>query len=230
MAELYIDPLTAHEFVQSLSLASKRKVETISFLQAISNTVEMRPLLSVRNSEISDMQEFIIKNEHFFLQQIPEDWDLDFEDFVKSVKTAMMFEDWANELTEEQILEKYKVAPGELRSRLENADWLIYSMHELALLLGHKELLNEVRKVRLRLDYGIKEELLPLVKLKQIGRVRARKLFNSNLKRVDDLRKVPLQNLEKIVGPKIAKIIKDQLEGKEVSKAANEKQSILSFD
>jgi helicase len=229
VAELYIDPLTAHEFIQGLSNARKRKIEPITFLQAISNTIEMRPLLAVRNSEIADMQEFITKNEHSFLRQIPEDWDLEFEDFMKSMKTAQMFEDWINELTEDQILEKYKVAPGELRSRLENADWLIYSMHELALLLGHKELLNEIRKVRLRLDYGIKEELLSLVKLKQVGRVRARKLFSSNLKRIDDLRKIPLQSLERIVGPKVAQMIKDQLEGKEIKKSLKEKQSTLTL-
>jgi len=229
VAELYIDPLTAHDFIQafSFSASKKKKIEAISFLQSICNTIEMRPLLAVRNSEIADMQEFIIKNERSFLQQIPEDLDLEFEDFVKSVKTALMFEDWINELTEDQILEKYKVAPGELYSRLKNADWLIYSMHELALLLGHKELLNGIRKVRLRLDYGIKEELLPLVKLKQIGRVRARKLFSSNLRRIDDLRKVPLQSLEKIVGLKVAQTIKDQLEGKETNKSLKEKQSSL---
>ena len=226
VAELYIDPLTAHQFIQSLSLAEKRKVEAISLLQTVSNTIEMRPLLAVRSKELADVQEFITLNESSFLQEIPEDWDFEFEDFMKSVKTALMFEDWINESTEDQILSKYGVAPGELRSRLENADWLVYSLHELTLLLGKKEMLNQIRKLRIRLDYGIKEELLPLIKLKQIGRVRSRKLFNAGLKKIDDLRKVPIQTLAKIVGVKVANSIKDQL-GEAGEKIKEEKQSSL---
>ena len=226
VSELYIDPLTAHQFIEAISLSKKRKVEMISFLQTISNTIEMRPLLNVRSKELVDIQEFITMNEGSFLQEIPEDWDFEFEDFMKSIKTAIMFEDWMNELTEDEILSKYAVTPGELRSRLENADWLVYSLHELTLLTGNKEMLNIIRKLRVRLDYGIKEELLPLVKLKQIGRVRSRKLYGAGYKKIDDLRKATAQSLSKIVGARVANSIKEQL-GEGGDKLKIEKQSSL---
>jgi len=227
VSELYIDPLTAHNFIVALD-AKQRKINAFSFLQLISNTIEMKPLLSVRSSEFSDIHEFLAKNEKNILQHVPEEYDLEFDEFLKSIKTAMMFEDWINEKTEDEILVKYKVAPGELRNRLENADWLVYSLHELSQLLGKKEILKEINKVRIRLSYGIREELIPLVRLKQVGRVRARKMWNANIKTLDDLRKTSIERLSKILGSSIAKLIKDQVEGKETKPKKEVQSNLLS--
>ena len=227
VSELYIDPLTAHNFIVALD-AKQRKINAFSFLQLISNTIEMKPLLTVRSSEFVDVHEFLVKKEKNILQQIPEDYDLEFDDFLKSMKTAMMFEDWIGERTEDEILAKYKVAPGELRNRLENADWLVYALHEITQLLGKKELLKELNKTRIRLSYGIKEELIPLVKLKQIGRVRARKLWNTNIRTLDDLRKTSLERLNKVLGPSTAKTIKSQVERKELKPKKERQSNLLS--
>jgi len=226
VSELYIDPLTAHYFVECLKNTEKRKLEPFSFLQCISNTSEMRPLLSVRSAEFSEIGELISKKESSFLHEVPEEWDLEFDDFLKSVKTTLMFEDWINEATEDKILVKYHVAPGELRNRLENADWLIYSLQELATLLKKQNILREIRKTRVRMMYGIKEELVPLVRLKSIGRVRARKLFNAGLKSISDLKKAPIEKLAQIVGVKNANSVKEQLEEKP-KKLLQEKQTSL---
>jgi helicase len=226
VSELYIDPYTAHQFIEALKKTSKRKITSLSFLQTISNTIEMRPLLSVRSGEFSELNETIVNKENQFLQEIPDDWELEFDDFLKSVKTALMFEDWINESTEDQLLTKYRITPGELRGRLTNADWLVYSLQEIALLLGYKNILKDMRKLRICLSYGIREELITLVKLKQVGRVRARKLFGAGLKSIDALKKVPLERLSSIVGPKVASTIKEQL-GERVKKIKEEKQVTL---
>jgi len=225
VSELYIDPLTAHYFVGCLSRAMKNKTQPFSYLHMISNTLEMRPLLSVRSKEFEEINDKIARS--IFLQDLPKEWELEFDEFLKGVKTALMFERWTNESTEDQILSKFKVTPGELRTRLNHADWLLYSAQELALLLKLKRLLSELRKVRVRIKYGVKEELIPLVRLKQVGRVRARKLYNSGLKTISHLKKVPIKTLERIVGPKIAVTIKEQL-GKKVKKIKEEKQETLS--
>jgi helicase len=183
-------------------------------------------LLNIRTGEFSELNEVIAKREGIFLQKIPEEWDVEFDEFLRSVKTALMFEAWINEATEDYILNKFKVAPGEFYGRREIADWLIYSLHELALLLGYKELLKHIRKLRVRLEYGVKEELIPLVRLKQIGRIRSRKLYNANLKTLADLRRISLENLSQIVGPKVAYLIKEQL-GQVPKKTKVEKQSTL---
>jgi len=78
-----------------------------------------------------------------------------------------------------------------------------------------------------RMKYGVREELIPLVRLEQIGRVRARRLYKHGLKSIADLRRIPLNSLEKIVGPKITAIIKKQL-GEKVEEVKEEKQKIIS--
>lgn len=226
VSELYIDPLTAHNFMQSLKLSKKKDPNYFSFLQLVCHTDEMKPYISVRASETADILSFIMKEQRHILEKIPEEWDLEFDDFLKSIKTAMMFEEWINEASEDELLVKFRVAPGELRNRLKNADWLVYSLNELALLLGLKDLLKEIRKLRICLMYGVREELLPLVKLKDIGRVRSRKLFNANLKSLEDLRKIPIESLSVLVGRKVAESIKNQLEGKPGS-VKSEKQATL---
>jgi len=226
VSELYIDPLTAHQFIEALTRAREKKIYPFGLLQLISNTIEMRPLLSVRAGEFSELEDVLAKREEELLQEIPDESELEFDDFLRSLKTALMFEDWIEESTEDQILVKYRVAPGEFYGRREIADWLVYSLQELALLLGYKELLKHIRKLRVRLEYGVKEELIPLVRLKQVGRIRARKLFNAGIKSLADLRKASIERISAVVGPSVAKIIKDQLEGKEEKKKI-EKQVTL---
>jgi helicase len=229
VSELYIDPLTAHQFIQALSKAKEKKIHPFGLLQLISSTIEMRPLLSVRAGEFSELEDIFAKREEELLQEIPDESELEFDDFLRSLKTALMFEDWIEEATEDQILVKYRVAPGEFYGRREIADWLVYSLQELALLLGYKELLKHIRKLRVRLEYGVKEELIPLVRLKQVGRIRARKLFNAGIKSLADLRKASIERISAIVGPNIAKIIKDQLEGKEEGKKIEKQVTLKKY-
>lgn len=215
VSELYIDPLTAHGFLVALKTYGKRQVTEFSFLQLISNSLEMRPLVTVKSSEISDVEKLLLERNGQILQQIPEEYDLEFENFLNSLKTALMFEYWINESTEDNILTKFKVAPGELHGKLLLSDWLVYSLYELALLSGYKDVLNPLRKLRARVKYGIKEELIPLVKLKGIGRVRARRLFNSGLDSLEKLRKIPVNKLSEIIGSTVANEIKKQTGEKE---------------
>jgi len=225
VSELYIDPFTARHIIECLGRAVKVKADTFSYLHMITNTLEMKPLLSVGNKDFEEINGIIATKK--FLQKIPQDWDLEFDEFLKSVKTTMMFQNWADESTEDQLMTKFRVAPGELWTRLSNADWLLYASQELALLLGYKNLLNNIRKIRVRVKYGIKEELLPLVRLEQIGRIRSRKLYNAGLKTISDLKKIPLLSLERIVGPKVAAIIKKQL-GEKAELIKDEKQRTLN--
>src|SRR3989344_3817082 len=112
---------------------------------------------------------------------------------------------------ENEMNEKFKISPGELHGKVDIADWLLYSCGELALLLGKRESMAEIRKLRTRLKYGIKEELLPLVRLKGIGRVRARRLWNAGMKTILSLKKTPVETLSLILGEAVAKEVKEQI-------------------
>ncbi len=224
VSELYLDPITAYHFIKSLK-QNNESTPDFTLIHMISDTLEMRPLLTVRQGDYDEIDDKITKS--VFLEKVPEEWDLDYDNFMKSVKTAMLFESWIKEKTEDQLLSQFRVAPGELYTRLRNADWLLYSINELGLLLGMKKVLGKIRKLRVRMKYGVKEELLPLVRLEQIGRIRARKLFGHNLKTVSDLRQVPITSLLKVVGPKVANMIKKQL-GEKHGDVKEEKQMTLS--
>jgi helicase len=213
VSELYIDPITAYKFIGNLGKVVKMKVHPFSLLHAISSSSEMQPLLNLRSGDFVEINDVIAKREGLFLQKVPAEWDLEYDDFLRSVKTAMMFDAWINESTEDQILMKFNVAPGEFYSRRQNADWLIYSLQELALLMGHKSILKDIRKLRVRMSYGVREELATLVRLKNIGRIRARKLFSAGLTSLQKLREIPEQSLEAIIGANVARSIKEQLSG-----------------
>jgi helicase len=215
VSELYLDPLTAHEFVEALQKAKKRKkLFSFGLLQLISNTAEMYPLLSVRSGEFSEIEEVIAKKGNMVLQQIPKEWDLEFDRFLRSVKTSMFFEDWTREKTEDQILSRFV------------ADWLTYSLQELGLLIGMKDKLKDIRRLRVQLKYGVHENLIPLVRLRSVGRVRGRKLYAAGFKTVASLRKAPLETLSKLVGPKVAYNIKEQLVKDFGKKVARPKEPI----
>jgi helicase len=224
ISELYIDPLTGKIFVDGLN--SNKKFTEFSFLHLISLSIEMKPLLSVRMSELDEIESILESRREELLVDIPFE-EYEYEEFEKSVKMAKVLEDWINEKTEEQILQKYSLTPGELYSRLQIADWLLYSLHEIALIIKKKHLLTPLKKLRLRIEKGVKEELLPLISLEGIGRVRARKLYNHGFKSLEDLRKVPLESIARVVGEKIAAKIKSQLEGKEEKK---ERQTSLFLE
>ena len=223
VAELYIDPLTAYSFVCCLREASNKRLSDFSFLQMISHTLEMRPLLRVRVKGYDKIQEKLVVEDDFLLEKEPSMYEHEYEEFLSSVKTGMMFCDWVNEKDEEFLLEEYNVRPGELRAKLDTANWLLHSSEELSRLLQFKSLVKEIVKLRLRMRYGVKEELLSLLRLEQVGRVRARKLYRNKIRDIADIKKVKLEILEQILGRKIALSVKKQV-GEEVKEVRENKR------
>lgn len=210
VAQLYLDPLTAHKMLLSLKKMSKTP-KAFSFLQVICNLRELRPLLRVKSKEYDELQSEIGKWLPHIIVNEPSMFESEYEDWLSAFKTTLMLQDWIDENDEQFLLEKYDSRPGETRSKLELADWLLYAMSELAKILQLQQLLKEISKTRFRLKYGIKEELLPLVRLKGIGRVRARMLFSKGIKDLGDVKKSDLVLLSKIIGPSLAKSVKEQL-------------------
>ncbi len=237
VSELYIDPQTAYNLITGLrtlheNIGNEEFTGNADFLllELISNALELRPLLSVKSADLRNIMQAIAKVEKQMLHKIPDEFDYEYDAFLRSFKTAMMFCDWEQEFTEEQMLEKYRLMPGELYSKLNILDWLLYSAQELALLLDAKEILKHIRKARVRMAYGIKEELLALVKLRDIGRARARSLFNAGFRTLEDLRNAPEQTLAFLIGSSVAKSIKNQLAGKVDEKQFRQKSLLAETE
>lgn len=211
VAELYIDPLTAHNFITRMQEASDRKISAFSFLQLISHTQEMRPLLKVKAKEYDSISQEFMQHHAYLLEPEPSLYDPEYDEFLNSVKTALMFMGWVNEKTEEQLLEVFDVRPGELMGKIDTADWLLYSAEELGKIMQFTPLVREISKLRMCMKYGAKEELLPLLRFEGIGRVRARILFNNRIRDVGSVKSANLATLNHLLGDKIAISIKKQV-------------------
>jgi len=137
------------------------------------------------------------------------------ESFLAEIKAARVLESWIEEVSEEEIIEKFGVEPGDLYRLVDTSEWLLQAVYELSRLLGKNRYRKMAGEVHRRVKHGVKRELLPLVRLEGVGRVRARMLFNSGLKNITDLRRVPLSTLVGIptIGPRVAKKIKEQVGG-----------------
>ncbi|MCM8801251.1 MAG: DEAD/DEAH box helicase [Candidatus Omnitrophica bacterium] len=208
---LYLDPQTAHQFILCLKEAKLKGLKDLTILQAICLSQEMQPLLNVKPKDIVYLNEEIVKINKEFLMPVPKIWDDNYDIFLRSLKTALALKYWMEEKTEEQIFEEFSLTPGELYAKLEIADWLIYCVMEISSLLGFKDSIGILKNLRIRLLYGVNEELLELVSLKEIGRVRARRLYDKGIKNISILRKIPQEELALILGPRVAQIVKRQI-------------------
>ena len=211
VAELYIDPLTAHNFIECVKRASNKKVAPFSFLQMISSSLELRPLLRVKQKEQDKINEALAKYGGLLLMEEPSIYEPEFEDYLRSIKTALFFQEWIEEKDEEYLLENYDIRPGEINSKLMIADWLLYAAEELTRILKFQPLLKEIINTKIRVKNGVREELLPLVKLKGIGRARARKLHFNGIKDVGNIRDADVQKLIQILGRNVALDVKKQM-------------------
>ncbi len=204
VAELYLDPETAHRLICGM----RHGLESFDYLLLISSTSEMGPF-RIRKSELEKLEEKLALREDIGIE-IPGNWDLEYDNFLCYFKTALALEEWMNERGEDFLMDNYGVTPGGLRSKVDIADWLLYSCQELSNLLRLREESKKIRKIRTRMKYGIKEELVSLVKLREIGRARARILYNSGYRTVSSLRKAPKERLGDLLGPKIAQKVMEQ--------------------
>jgi helicase len=216
ISELYIDPLTGVTIRDGLNNRAGR-VTDVSFLHMVARTPDMYPKLRPYANEMDNLQFFIEDHQDEFMFDLPDPWmdRIAFEEFLGEAKLSLVLKSWMDETSEDEMIEKFKVQPGDLYRLISTAKWLVHASFELAGLFKHKDLLEPLSRLMIRVEKGVKPELLPLVALKGVGRARARVLFNSNLRTVDDLKTVPLSRLVglPLIGSKMAKKIKEQVGG-----------------
>ena len=212
-SELYIDPMTAVIMRDAIYKAQDIETNEISYLHAISKTLEMGTLY-LRRKDYSYIGTEFTKNQDYLLFENPEDTFgyNRYEETLSEFKTALFLSDWIDEKSDEEILEKFNIGPGDIRTKVDISVWLLYSMSEIGRLFKLKKL-NEVYKLSARVRNGIKEELVEIITLKGIGRVRARRLFDAGFKTIENIQKANVSDLSKVpgVGPKLANSIKEQV-------------------
>jgi len=200
-SDLYIDPLSAVKMRDHL----KGNLESdFAHLWAVSSTPDM-PKLYLRRGDYQWVDEKIVFEGLTFPVE-------DYDFMMAEVKTAALLEDWMEERYENDITKRFGIGPGDIRRLTDNAKWLMYSMQELARLFN-KARVRQLSRLVLRQTYGVKEELLELVELRGVGRVRGRALFSRGFKTLRDLQKADIGDIARIasIGPAVATKIKEQV-------------------
>lgn len=201
---LYIDPLTATYFRDAIENVSEERNHTFGFLHLISNCDEFFPKFSLRQKDYESASLMIENNSSELLEPISE---------YDCSRSLLALQSWITESSELSLSDSLGIESGDMHRMAENANWLTYCLREISKHVERADLLDELADLRTRIVYGIRKELLDLVKVKGIGRVRARILYKHGIKNLDDLSKIPVNKLAEIdkIGSTIADNIKAEL-------------------
>lgn len=206
---LYIDPATAVAFRHALERTERIDggKHTLGFLHLISSSPDFYPKLPLRKKDYEELSLLIQGRTSELLYQISE---------YDCSRSFWALCEWIEETGDKVLSDSMGVEPGDMFRIKELSEWLAYSLYEVAKLLRREDLLPELYNLRIRIRYGVKEELLPLVALEGIGRVRARALYSAGLTDVNKIAKAPQAKLAAIpkIGPAVAEKLKDQLKKK----------------
>jgi helicase len=206
VSRLYIDPRSAAMIVTTLR--GREEYSDIGLLQLICSTPDM-PRLYARNTDKPALDRMIDEHEDELWLSLPQDDD-EGETYYRAIKTAMLLSDWTDELPDAQICERYAVGPGDVYGMVESVNWLLHATGELSRMFV-PAFHQQIRDFETCMKNGIRRELLLLVKLRGIGRVRARRLFNNNMTSPDAVRAAGIENVTRIIGRGIAEQIFAQL-------------------
>ena len=188
VSRLYLNPISGRIIKNGLERAMEvligddkyHQISPFGILHLTASTPDFLPLWP-KNSDYEIIQASLHNHSREILT---ESSDLEEE----KIKGALVLESWINELKFEDMEDKWSVQPGDLRSRTELAEWILYAIRrildedeDLKNLNkdAHKLLLESINEIHKRVRYGCKSDLLGLVALRGVGRIRARELNNT---------------------------------------------------
>ncbi len=206
VSKLYIDPRSAAMIVSTLR--EREIYSDLGLLQVICSTPDM-PKLYVRNTDIAALSRMIDDHGEELWLTLPHDEEAA-EAYYRALKTAMLLSDWTDEISDTKICERYSVGPGDIYGMVESVTWLLHGSAELARMFA-SAFHTKVREYEICMKNGTRRELLPLIRLRGIGRVRARRLFNNGMTTPDEILARGSEEVTKLLGVGVAEQIFDQL-------------------
>jgi helicase len=221
VSQLYILPSTGVKIREGLDSIGGRSVSSLGYLHLLSTTPDMIKF-TLYKRERSRVKAILQEEEYELVLPPPgrsRIFSYSYLEYLQEFKTALTLREWIRETSEDAILEKHSVQPGDLHAAAYTGEWLLHASSRLARLLGNNRAADDLSVLSERMRYGIKAELLDLVSLEGIGRVRARNLFDAGYKTLKDLDLASLGDLERIpaIGPRVAENIKRGLRRADIS-------------
>ena len=186
IARLYLNPISGkiiHDGLKkAMSILSGEddvgQLSPLSLLHLAACTPDFLPLWP-RKNDFDAIQEALHGRERELLAD-----SIDLEE-ERRMKGVLVVQSWMEEESLECIEEQWGVQPGDLRSRVELLEWLLFAMRRILAeddgfsnvdKGAHKTLYESIDEVHRRVRYGCKSDILGLVAIKGVGRVRAREM------------------------------------------------------
>ena len=217
---LRIDPETAFNMTGYVEDYVRGTKHTFGILHMITNLPEFYLRYPIPEKYQEDMDALINKNEKLYTQQ-----RFSSEDCFKSL---LILYKWIDAMTYQNMSEHFDAEPGDIFYIKENAKDLVYTFTEIVkfwrdyaqeneqkrIVSEYQNLVDELDSLKLQIIHGVPEKYLELVKIRQIGRVRAQILHKNKIENRTKLKKVQLEKLAAIdkIGMTLAKSIKSQVE------------------
>ena len=216
---LRIDPETAFDMTGYIEDYLRGTKHTFGILYMITNLHEFYSQYPIPDKYQGDMDDLIDPNEKLYRNQ----------EFSREYcfKSLLILYKWIDAMTYQNMSEHFDAEPGDIFYIKENAKNLVYIFTEIIkfwrdyaqenkqkkIVSEYQSLIDESDLLKLQIQHGVPEKYLELVKIKQIGRVRAQILYKNGFKNRLDLEKAKIEKLAKIdkIGLTIANNIKAEL-------------------
>jgi helicase len=216
---LRIDPETAFDMTGYIEDYLRGTKHTFGILYMITNLHEFYSQYPIPDKYQGDMDDLIDPNEKLYRNQ----------EFSREYcfKSLLILYKWIDAMTYQDMSDHFDAEPGDIFYIKENAKNLVYIFTEIIkfwrdyakenkqkkTVSEYQSLIDESDLLKLQIQHGVPEKYLELVKIKQIGRVRAQILYKNGFKNRLDLEKAKIEKLAKIdkIGLTIANNIKAEL-------------------
>jgi helicase len=134
VSKQYVAPETGARIVDGVATAQSMASATeLTALEIVCDTPDMQDTY-LGNRERAEMYRFARAHAGEFTTAMG-DTD-DFEGWLTAVKTARVLKEWADGASAEDLVERFRIGPGDLESRIERAEWLLGAADALARVEG----------------------------------------------------------------------------------------------
>ncbi|RLG83716.1 MAG: hypothetical protein DRO39_08235, partial [Thermoprotei archaeon] len=173
IAQLYIRPSTAAVMIRIIRSQSLSPTEIFYLLSCTEDGRRAYP------------RDFDVSVPEGFVESISMSLGgLDTPQSRSAYYTAMILTEWIEEVDDGMIMQKYMLASGDFMSVRSVAEWLTYSLMELAKVIRAGTEKFEVLYYRTK--YGVRAELVPIARI-GLNRRRARALYEAGYRSVEDV-------------------------------------------
>jgi len=193
VSSLYIDPLTAVRTFDILRDSDTAGVDELFYLHLITLTPDFLRNITRRIKKEVLATEVYEMLDRGMIPLVPDDLDEDL--YMTGYAYAKALNMWIEEYDEDSIMSKTNIQLGDLRVAIETATWISYALSKVLAETEFKRYSKIFDELSKRLETGVKRELLELVQLRGIGRVRARALYNHGVRNIEDLKRLSLSQI-----------------------------------